>query len=187
MVIDDRVARRRPGERRLGDSAAGEGVEQRGLADTGAAHEHDDQEGAVHVEGVGLTAQVADQPFEGGVVEGRQRVTMAAVEPGAQAAFQAAQGWRQRSQQGSRIWHGHPLECDAVRAFKVGAASRAAPAGSGSARRTYFRTSVNRRVLRRALRTWPAPCSAVLAARAECGAGPVAAARTPSRQSRARP
>ena len=62
VVVDDRVARGRPGERGLGDGAAGQGVEQRRFADAGAAHEHDDQQRPVHVEGVGLAAQVGGQP-----------------------------------------------------------------------------------------------------------------------------
>jgi tetratricopeptide (TPR) repeat protein len=56
--VDHRIARRRPGEGSLGNGAAGQSVQERRFADAGAAHEHDDEQRPVHLEGVGLAAQV---------------------------------------------------------------------------------------------------------------------------------
>ena len=98
VEVDDRVARGRPGERRLGDRPAGEGVEQRRFADAGAAHEHDDEQRPVHVERLGLAAQVVGEAFEFGPLEHGERELPPAVEPAAKAPLQPAEERRERPQ-----------------------------------------------------------------------------------------
>ena len=100
VVVDDRIARRGPLERRLGDGAAGEGVEQRRFADAGAAHEHDDQQRLIQLQRFGLAAQVARQPFERRTLQRREGVTIWSIEPGTQSAFELAQGRGEGSQDG---------------------------------------------------------------------------------------
>jgi hypothetical protein len=45
-------------ERGVSDAAASHCVEQRGFADAGSAHEHDDEQGLIRFEGFGLAAEV---------------------------------------------------------------------------------------------------------------------------------
>src|SRR5262249_17504852 len=52
----------------------------------------------INVEGVGLAAQIGAEAFEVGARQGRERVVVFGIEPGAQAAVQGAQRRRQRSQ-----------------------------------------------------------------------------------------
>lgn len=91
VIVNDGIARGWPRERRLGDRAAGEGVEQRRFPNAGPAHEHDDQERPIHVERLGLAAQVDGQSFQSGAIDRRERIAVGSIEPVSQTAFQSAQ------------------------------------------------------------------------------------------------
>ncbi len=99
MVIDDGIASGGAREGRLGDGAAGEGVEQRRFADAGASHEHDDEQRVFELQRRGLTIEVAGQAFEHRPLHGAERIAMLGPEPGAQTPFQLAQRGGQGSQQ----------------------------------------------------------------------------------------
>ena len=99
VEVDDRVAGGRAGVRRRGDRPAGQRVEERGLADPGAAHEHHDQQRPVHVEGVALPAEVVGEPLQFGPLDHRQREPPAGVEPRAQLPLQPAEQGGERPQQ----------------------------------------------------------------------------------------
>ncbi len=100
VIVDDRIARRRPGERRLGDGAAGQRVEQRRFADAGAAHEHDDEQRPIHLERLRLAIEIGGEPFERGALERGDGVAVLRVEPGAQAFLQLAQRGSEGPEQG---------------------------------------------------------------------------------------
>ena len=76
VVIDDRVARRWPRERRLRDWRPGEGIEQRRFADAGSAHQHDDEQRAIDIQRLRLPAEVVGHAFERRPSNQRDRLAM---------------------------------------------------------------------------------------------------------------
>ena len=105
VKINYRVAGGGPREARIRDAAAGKRVEQRGLANTCATHEHDDKQRFLHFKRVALPAQVIGEAMQSSTGKRRDGEAVRAIQPGAQALLQQTQRRRKRSQDRLRGCH----------------------------------------------------------------------------------